>query len=905
MEELDPLEHLTEDHITIIKSKVKRSVENVDQILFDDVLTNVIDSKRLEIFGVETNGRIKELLRQRELREEARLNRIHIKLTRDAREQLNAPSISEGSVPKMYKRSLIPSELARWAKEIEDEVDRRLGLGEIKPKEDSPEKGLTDDEIRDTVMMISYKDAYKGDVDGVKMNDDVVASMNAQIRDELSRGLRKIKLRPERLKRFQEKLKMRFEYALAMPGKLVGNIMASSFGEAATQQTLNTFHASGDKNARKQITGFGAFNSLLEATENSQSNTLTIFMKKSLTGEQMRLNISTIQATTLSDLVESHRVFPSSEPMPRWEFIADSVIGINYDTIYPKDRQRFNLHAKNPLFSEIDSKTGKVKGRILEIKLNIKELFFRRISLSQIAFAIEQTSSDYRVVTSSMTIGLIRIYYKFSGLPTSKGDAVPETIAREPFQYTLENDIYPSLLTLRITGISGVTNVYVQNFKISPTIDFGESNLSGNVVTLKFDPRKVIMSGLRKIDIDNFINAKIRSLMKVYIPIDGVYDEDDFTYRFSTANLKDSITMVMLQKQLEADNKIKILETLASQSPFVTGDDVRGTYVSMIFDPASLQIYGFEPKKLAIRMASFLSGTTERNISDIVAAEQEPKIFVYGLTNADIPWLQTQLSDLAILSENLQEMSVRWYYSAEGRNLLQVMAHPEVDNQYTRGNNVVDVYRVLGNESCRSIYIEEIIQNVDSKIHPAHIELLADSALYQTHGDKPQAQNHNGMTKRGAEWGSRMWQETSTVAMEVGLGQVDNLQGFPSKIMMGTLSRSSHMTDKEREEAYSDPAFRLDFPEKWKETTPVTTVQPVATAEQPTKAFVPKPFVVETKTNVRDVKRRLPPKRVGIPTSTVPTSSTILTPQPTLFPTQTPSPLQQPSPGNLQFSKLF
>jgi hypothetical protein len=377
MAELDDLQAMTQEDINIIRGLVKRSV-NVDQILYDDVLNTVMEQKTSEILGVETNGAIKELLRKRELREAERRARIHIKLTRDERQAISGPSISDGSAPKMYQRALIPTERERWAREIGEEVDRRLGLRDV-PTDESPEAPIPPGRIQDIVRVISYRGAFIGDSPNIKMDDKIIDSMDLRLREELTRALSKVKIRPERIARFTEMLQARFLRALAMPGKLVGNIMASSFGEAATQQTLNTFHSAGDAKARKQITGFGKFNSLLEATENPQSNTLTIFMHDNpnglaLTGEQMRLRISNIQATILSELVESHRVFDSSEPQPEWEIIADTINGINYAVTHPPQYKRFNLHRFNTGFSEIDNETGRVKGRILEIKLNTSEL---------------------------------------------------------------------------------------------------------------------------------------------------------------------------------------------------------------------------------------------------------------------------------------------------------------------------------------------------------------------------------------------------------------------------------------------------------------------------------------------------------------------------------------------------
>jgi hypothetical protein len=405
-----------------------------------------------------------------------------------------------------------------------------------------------------------------------------------------------------------------------------------------------------------------------------------------------------------------------------------------------------------------------------------------------------------------------------------------------------------------------VSNVYVQKFQLSTAIDYGQSAVNPNTskVILKFDPRKTAMSGIRPSDIRKFINSRIRVFMaNGDIDIQGVYNVDDFSYSFSTIGLQ-NISIDALKTQLNSDSKIKFQYLLQAQNRVVRSEDINGTKYTLRLNRNSILAYGFALPTLALSVTSYISKGQDRQISS-VASQEMPEIYIYGLTPDDEIWLNAQLNEFVLQSDALQELSVRWYYSAEGRNLAKVMAHYGVDAMYTRGDNIVDIYRILGEESTRTILLEEITANVDSKINPAHIELLADSLTYRTPGDKPLAQNHHGMTKRGSDWLSRMWESTTDVAMEAGLGQVDNLQSFPAKIMMGTLSRSGRMTDAEREDAFQNPAFRLDFPPKQQVKPQIVAV---ATAEAPVtkaKTYVP---LQPGSVILKDVSsRRLPPKK--------------------------------------------
>lgn len=776
----------------------------------------------------------------------------------------------------------------------------------------SGERSLTVEQIDGILDDIDYAPYFKGDQANITMDPLVNKLSRDRTRADLKRQLKRIKIKPESYDRLRELLLERFHKAQALTGKWVGNIMASSFGEAATQQTLNTFHAAGDRNARKQITGFAKLNSILEAVENPQGTTITIFMKERFTGEQLRLRQSDIQMTTLSDLIESHRVINSASPVPRWELVHDVVNGIAYDITYDARRARLNLHRRNPLFAPDPRGPDETKGRILEIKFDSKEMFFRRISMSQIANAIEETSSHIRVVTSSIDIGRVYVYYKFTGLATMenvKGE-IPSFAQIDPFEFALTNVVYPSLLSIQIGGIYGIDHTYVQSYKIADAIDFARSEVELNTpnrrIFIQFVPHKTIMWALTEGVISEFIMTKIQRFTPRDYEVNPLYDEDTGVYSFDTAGLRiydyevneyRSLTMSNLQDELTVDSKIKVYELLrhthlpsvevetripnenllerniiGSQLPHPT-NPILNTPEDRV--PAQLeekvqQLRNFreqflekpvrtspsDPDTVIIELDQVLLTNLGFDIDDIAtnlssifsfdnvkvearASRPDAQIFLTGVeinpeeefnaeVGADISgYVESQLKKVQLSSDRMEQFSLKWYYSTEGKNLIEVLAHPDVDAEHTRSDNIVEVYRALGVESCRTILLEEIAANTDSKINPVHIELLADALTYRTPGDKPLSQNHHGMTKRGAEFISRMWEKTTSVAMRAGLGEVDNLQSFSSQIMTGNLNTAGRLTVEDREKIYKDrDVFPYDFPEE-APIAPLTPQDPV------------------------------------------------------------------------------
>lgn len=722
----------------------------------------------------------------------------------------------------------------------------------------SGEVPLTEGQIETALAGIDFGKYYQGDMTNITMDPAINEVASKKIKKQVRRQLMQIKLKPELVPRLIELIVERFERSLSLPGKWVGNIMSSSFGEAATQQTLNTFHAAGDRSARKQITGFAKFESIYKAVENPQSSTMIIFMKEIMNAEQLKSKLPDIQMTVLADLIEFHEVIKASVAPPRWEVIADMVNGINpLEPPHDGKYARLNLHRGHRLFAVDPVHPERSSGRILKIKFNVRELFFRRISLSQIARVIEDQSRNYRVVTSSLDVGTIHLFFNFEGIAaiksTKRGETTPAFITDE-FEFALNNLIYPTLLSLQVGGIYGVEYVNVSKFDISSAIDFAQSMMEMNNpnarVHLQFSVFKVLLWALTPTVIGNFITAKLRPYQPLGFDMHPGYDAEEMVYSFDTVGLRKhdfstgqdvSFTMKLLQDTLKlTGNDVRVYELL--RSTYAGPGQVPAGLVVNDADAAARYVMG-NPNTVVIDFDQTILDALAISLNDVTTliaqvpefkdvavsnnlANGQSQIFLTGVNVIDLDlkvgkklytttldFIIAQLKLLTITSERLERDTLRWFYRAEGKNLNEVLMQPDIDSIHTRSDNIVEVYRVLGDEACRAVALDEIANNTDAKINPVHIELLADALTYRTPGDKPLSQDHYGMTKRGAEFIGRMFEMTTRGLMESGLGYVDNLQSFPSQIMLGKLDNAGLLTKEDREVIKRDKdVFKYDFP---------------------------------------------------------------------------------------------
>tara|TARA_R110002072_G_scaffold45565_4_gene126751 strand:- start:36803 stop:40954 length:4152 start_codon:yes stop_codon:yes gene_type:complete len=726
----------------------------------------------------------------------------------------------------------------------------------------SEKRRPTVEEVDDILSVIDYKEHMKGKKDfkgGESRMLDVVNDAAVEItKTDLRRQIKQIEMRAILIDDFKEALKQQFLKSLVLEGKLVGNVMAAAIGESSTQQTLNTFHSSGNRAARIQITGFTQLKAVLDAIEKPKQATTTIFPKGRWNGTQMRLRAINFQSTSLSDLIESHRVIESTPTIskPRWEVIRDAVFHEGLGMNYGGKSERFNLNRENPLFrprrpSTFDENGNEIPdegmGYILEIQLNIEKLFFLRISMKMIENSLEQHSTNIvRVTASTIDIGMIYVYVNFTSLTSMEGvnEKKPDFIKNNGFRFALENVIYPQLQSIQITGIQDLTFLNVQNHDIHKTIDFSisttETHSAKKVCTLHIILEDLIYWGVR----DNILREYVLLTMRLYAPNNHLfeynYDENTSEVTFNTNGMMIWDEKKLSYRQIKMDD-IQTLLTAKSDASHVgskisawdlltkmddgeistrrliqiTGSDaifsVNPNILNSSPDYGDLLTLGIDLDTIAILFSNILSDADE----DKYAINREHSAFKIKnikFTNPDEIYAEMRL--VKILSERLNESRIRWYYQGDGRNFKEVLAHKDVDSEYTRTSNIVDVYRTLGVESCRSVTIKEVKLCTNSKINPAHIELLADSATATTPGQKPIPQTYHGMHRRGTGFLALSWEKSTKVFMNSGMGMEDQLTSFSSNLMTGKLDKVKLLNDEDRRSVFKDKSiFGVAMPE--------------------------------------------------------------------------------------------
>src|SRR3989344_942325 len=130
-----------------------------------------------------------------------------------------------------------------------------------------------------------------------------------KIIDDVKREANKVKITKSQLKEVLERVKKEYEAALISPGGAIGIITAESFGEPATQMTLNVKHFAGV--SEMQVTsGLPRLIEIFDASKSIKTPSMEIFLDKEYAKDpdKVRKIASSIKESMLKDVVSEFSI---------------------------------------------------------------------------------------------------------------------------------------------------------------------------------------------------------------------------------------------------------------------------------------------------------------------------------------------------------------------------------------------------------------------------------------------------------------------------------------------------------------------------------------------------------------------------------------------------------------------
>lgn len=259
-----------------------------------------------------------------------------------------------------------------------------------------------------------------------KIADGLERNLSKNFRHQLENIL----LIPEAFHEFVAEFEEMLMKSYVQPGEPVGSVAAQSISQPMTQQTLNTFHHTGQSN--KNVTlGMPRFKELLNVSRTPKLVTSALFFNQKInSSEEIWDLISPQLSVKLSSLISSQQIL-CNPTKPQWLEL--------YSQLFTNDFNNLNW--------------------VIKLKFNRSKLFSHRLNLAEIAEKIESNYEDFVCVftpASHQTMELW-IYVDVSDINVEVDD--PINIDEAPYVY-IHDVVLPNLITIDVGGVAGMLRMY-------------------------------------------------------------------------------------------------------------------------------------------------------------------------------------------------------------------------------------------------------------------------------------------------------------------------------------------------------------------------------------------------------------------------------------------------------------
>jgi DNA-directed RNA polymerase II subunit RPB1 len=327
---------------------------------------------------------------------------------------------------------------------------------------------LTKTEILDIIKSIQVPSYGK--------SDETRMNLQKFIHKKLFEDLKSVKVIPGAIPTFKLKLIDLYHKSLIVPGEVVGVVCGQNIGEPATQMTLNSFHSAGMTSKNMEM-GIPRLMELFNHSKSIKTPTCFVYFEnRNHTEQELWDMIGSLVYTTVQTLITPDFEISGEFEIEWWHVLYAK---LNRDYMIEHSRKwsgiEYLINQPLSLNSKIKYSTlPDISPLILRLKLNIPKLTALKISPNTIANTIENTWFNQLVcIPSPLSIGYIDIIPNIKHLETKTNLEIYTFI-----RYT----VLPSILTLHVSGILGIKNIYVVEDK--KTKEFYIETDGGDLLTL-------------------------------------------------------------------------------------------------------------------------------------------------------------------------------------------------------------------------------------------------------------------------------------------------------------------------------------------------------------------------------------------------------------------------------------
>ena len=355
----------------------------------------------------------------------------------------------------------------------------------------------------------------------------VAESIVEKIRNKLTVDLKTVKIYPKQFEAFKAEILKYYYTTLAQAGEAVGIITAQSIGERQTQTTLNSFHSAG-LTIKTVITGVPRFSELLNATKDPKMVNCLIHMTETFYAiPDIRKRIgNTFVDVNLKRIVLDYDLI--KDPLEKWHYLFCSIYDIDHQRlgwrirfylditkIYEYEitmkliKKKIESHFENMtvLYTpewkgildvfidefqhiEPDEEVEEIDADV-EVDVDIVESEEEEENPEDDEYVIEEDKGDEKsdIEEDTKPVNLVKTY---EDEPTEIPDDIEKIIQ-------IEDKILPVLLTINISGISNINEIFFEKRKDEWVVTTEGSNLLGLFEDPLVDKKKTLCNNMWEI----------------------------------------------------------------------------------------------------------------------------------------------------------------------------------------------------------------------------------------------------------------------------------------------------------------------------------------------------------------------------------------------------------------------
>ena len=279
-------------------------------------------------------------------------------------------------------------------------------------------------------------------LDFIKPNKSLPEKTATSIVNKQKKGLRKqletVVCHPDDVDELKQDIIKHYHSSLITPGESVGIITAQSFGEANTQNTLNTFHKAGDTD-KTVVVGVARFEELLNVTKSPKGKCCSVYFTDNNNNvQELRKSIGSTIVELTVDKISTDIIEVMNKEYEDWY----DIFKVLYNDDFTKHSHCIMLH------------------------VDMSILYEYSLTLQEVAETIHNNYDDLYCVFSPDSIGRIDIFVDINGIDIDE-EVVYINDDNKEFVY-MQEIVKPTIKKMHICGISGIKQIYYLRDKSRP-----------------------------------------------------------------------------------------------------------------------------------------------------------------------------------------------------------------------------------------------------------------------------------------------------------------------------------------------------------------------------------------------------------------------------------------------------